>query len=392
MTDTPLLPGEPLSVSASELSWSDPVAVSDDGATPPSSDIVWVGFDIDDPPSRDEAEAAPLPQQPDADTSRRQGLSIGRGLRFAGGLMAAGVAAVLIYNVGQELAGLAGATPRPAGAAHRQAPLREASAFPRDATAVAPAPQPPPEPPALSGAAARYLARAEAGEAAAQYDLAVLYANGEGVGQDYAAAAVWFRRAALAGNPAAAFNLGVLYARGLGVQQNADEAARWYRSAANRNYPSAQYNLALAYAEGSGTPQDRVAAASWYHQAALRGVVPAMVNFAILYERGEGVEQSLPDAYAWYRAAAREGDGVAEQRARELFEQLSGPGKGRAVMQAAAVADAMREQAVAVPAQPTLRPPSAGRSGEVRRLPTGNWTGAATLAPGRPAPARQPPG
>ena len=192
--------------------------------------------------------------------------------------------------------------------------------------------------------AAYFLARAKAGDPAAQHDLGVLYAQGEGMTQDYASAAAWFREAAINGIVNAQYNLAVLYERGLGVPQNMSEALIWYHSAADRNHPAAQYNLAIAYAEGRGTPQNFVEAARWYHRAAEQGVVPAMVNFAILYEKGQGVETSTADAYAWYRAAARRGDAIAEKRGGELYQQFSPEERTRADALAASVAAGIHEQ------------------------------------------------
>ena len=54
---------------------------------------------------------------------------------------------------------------------------------------------------------------ADQGDAFAQYDLGVMYANGQGVPQDYAQAVAWYRKAADQGNAAAQTNLGVMYAR-----------------------------------------------------------------------------------------------------------------------------------------------------------------------------------
>lgn len=400
MLDAPLLPGEPPRLRDGEIRWFEPVCTAsneDEPAAPsasslqcadagPNDDVRWIGFgssvdlaepiapeEIGDP--RPEHAGAPAALEPGAEMSPRRApiRVLRRSLRFAAAAIGVAVLAVLVYNGGEQLARLTGARQQPAApAAPTITPPPPASAT----VAAAPKIVPPP-----TGPAARYVARAEAGGPKAQYDLAVLYARGDGVAQNYAAAATWFRKAALAGNLSAAFDLGVLYQRGLGLEHNADEAVRWYRRAAAGNYPAAQYNLALAYADGSGTPQDWVAAASWYHQAALRGVVPAMVNFAILYERGDGVERSLPDAYAWYRAAARRGDAVAEERAREVFDQLAGPAKGRAVMLAAGVVDALRERA------PTTAPPPP--PGAARLLPSGGWNGG-TLGSDRGP--RHPPG
>src|SRR5690242_4574215 len=85
-----------------------------------------------------------------------------------------------------------------------------------------------------SAASARI--EAERGDAAAQFNLGVMYAQGLGMPQDVAQAALWFRRAADQGHAAAQSNLGVLYALGRGVPQDDAEAAKWYRKAADQGY------------------------------------------------------------------------------------------------------------------------------------------------------------
>ena len=268
--------------------------------------------------------------------------SVSRLLRLGATAASVGALAVFAYQGGEHLAGLAGATTRPAAPPGRQAAALLAPDGDRAPT-LPPngAPQDPPsdqiEP------AVGYLARARAGDPVAQYNIAVLYARGDGVAQDFSGAAAWFREAAVADNVAAQFNLAVIYERGLGVPRNMGEAIQWYRRAAEHDYAAAQYNLAIAYAEGRGVAQDAAAAARWYSQAAAQGLVPAIVNFAILYEKGEGVDRSFADAYAWYRAAARRGDSAAEQRASDLFQQFTGFQKGQAVILADAIAGTIHQ-------------------------------------------------
>jgi TPR repeat protein len=213
-----------------------------------------------------------------------------------------------------------------------------------------------PKPPAASNAppsdpAARaefYMARAKAGDAAAQYDVGVLYARGDGLVQDMASAATWFHAAAAQGNVAAEYNLGVMYERGLGVGADQAEALNWYRSAADQNHPGAQFNLALAYANGGGTKQDFATAARWYKRAAEQGLPPAMANLAMLFEGGKGVERSLVEAYAWYSAAGERGDAGAKTRAGELFQRFNEKDKAQAQGLAATIAAAL-DQAQARP-------------------------------------------
>ena len=54
-------------------------------------------------------------------------------------------------------------------------------------------------------------ARAEQGDAQAQFNLGEMYRTGEGVAQDYKEAAAWFRKAADQGDAQAQLNLGVMY-------------------------------------------------------------------------------------------------------------------------------------------------------------------------------------
>ncbi|HEX3862137.1 MAG TPA: tetratricopeptide repeat protein [Stellaceae bacterium] len=174
-----------------------------------------------------------------------------------------------------------------------------------------------------AGRLAYYTEHAKAGDADAQVALAVLYAKGDGVARDYAAAARWFKAAAEQGVVRAQYDLGVLFERGRGVPLDYAQAAGWYRKAADQNHPLAQYNLAVAYTKGEGLQQNFAEAAIWYRRAAAQGVIAAMVNLAILYERGEGLDVSPVDAYAWYRAAARRGSQPAARRADELLQAFS---------------------------------------------------------------------
>jgi hypothetical protein len=287
------------------------------------------------PPSRVFADAEPALRltHDDPEPSRRW-------LTVAGGVT---VIAVVAYAVGALLAGLIHFDARPLAVSEPASRIQAATPPPQPQP-----PQPQPPPPAAPVAAippsepvaraAFYLARAKAGDSVAQYDVAVLYAQGSGLVQDYASAASWFHAAAAQGNIDAEYNLGVLYEHGLGVTANPIEAVNWYRSAADQNHARAQYNLGLAYAEGRGTEQDLAAAARWYQRAAQQGLTPAMVNLAIAYERGQGLDRSLIDAYAWYSAAAERSDDPARDRAGELLRQFSDQDKAKAQGLAATVA------------------------------------------------------
>jgi len=125
-------------------------------------------------------------------------------------------------------------------------------------------------------ARAVWTALAEAGDPASQYNLAMLYARGDGVEADLAAAARWFRKAAEQGQVEAQARLGGMYAHGLGVEQDYAEAARWFTRAAEQHHKISQYELGVLYGNGDGVPRDNVAAFFWFTLAARQGFPPAM--------------------------------------------------------------------------------------------------------------------
>ena len=112
---------------------------------------------------------------------------------------------------------------------------------------------------------------AEQGHAKAQFNLGVMYADGEGIQQDYGQAAQWYRRAAEQGDADAQTNLGWMYGTGRGVPQNYGQAVEWYRLAADQGYAMAQYNLGVMYGNGRGVVQNYVTAHMWGNIARANG-------------------------------------------------------------------------------------------------------------------------
>jgi TPR repeat protein len=89
-------------------------------------------------------------------------------------------------------------------------------------------------------------------------------------GGDYATALRMWRPLADQGSAIAQFNLGLMYENGQAVPRDYAAAANWYRKAADQGNASAQANLGFMYANGEGVPRDYAAAASWYRKAAER--------------------------------------------------------------------------------------------------------------------------
>lgn len=152
-----------------------------------------------------------------------------------------------------------------------------------------------------------WLPLATAGDSDAQFGIGVMTDNGQGVSENDAEAAKWYRLAAERGNPDAQFNLALLYDSGKGVAENKEEAAHWYAKAAARGHVGAQYNLALMLEAGDGILRDPTAAAKWYRQAAELGHIKAQNNLGVLYDKGIGVAEDKAEAAKWYRKAAEKG-------------------------------------------------------------------------------------
>ncbi|MDU8912172.1 tetratricopeptide repeat protein [Aestuariicoccus sp. MJ-SS9] len=190
-------------------------------------------------------------------------------------------------------------------------------------------------------------AAAEAGDTAAQLDLAARYHEGRGVVQNFARAAALYAQAAEAGNAAAQNRLGQYYHEGLGVARDAAAARRWLGAAAAQGDPQHVHDLA-AVLEAGGDPADLPRAAALYAQAAEAGHVDAAVSLGVMYQNGTGVAQDYERARALYEGPAAagharaqnnlgllyvRGHGVAQdyERAAQLFAAAADQGLARAI-------------------------------------------------------------
>ena len=151
---------------------------------------------------------------------------------------------------------------------------------------------------------------AEQGYAVAQNSLGWMYATGEGVPEDYAEAARWYRLAAEQGYAAAQSNLGLMYIYGSGLPQDYAEAARWVRLAAEQGDADAQYLLGFLYDNGEGVVEDNVLAYMWYNLAADQGSEIALDNKDIVEQRmtREQIAEAQRLSREWLEAHPRGGN------------------------------------------------------------------------------------
>jgi localization factor PodJL len=224
-------------------------------------------------------------------------------------------------------------------------PARQSTLPPTDITGALPRRVPPPMPTAAASAQAEALATpaapaesfetlpatiggpklraaATAGDAAAEFEIAMRFAEGHGVPPNNQEAALWLDRAAKQGLAPAQFRLGGFYEKGIGVKKDLATARDLYAAAASKGNGKAMHNLAVLYAEGIDGPADYRNAAHWFRKAADYGIADSQYNLAILYARGIGVEQNYTEAYKWFALGANQGDNEAAAKRDEVTSHL----------------------------------------------------------------------
>jgi hypothetical protein len=113
-------------------------------------------------------------------------------------------------------------------------------------------------------------AKAEAGNAEAQAELATRYDTGESVTADQNKAFHWFRKAAAQGHGFAQLFTGNYYLHGKGTAKDEAKAFEWFQKAAETE-PDGLAELGLCYLDGRGVQPDAKKGKGLLIQAAARG-------------------------------------------------------------------------------------------------------------------------
>ena len=179
-------------------------------------------------------------------------------------------------------------------------------------------------------AAKWYRLAAEQENVNAQGRLAICYYFGQGVEQDLIEALHWFSKAGQKDpgyqslveklydmrwvssslipeeNAVLQYDIGLMYFEGNGMTQDYMKAFQWFTQAAKLNHPEAQDYLGLCYEYGYGTEQNVRQAVEWYERSAGQGNASAQYHLALMYHFGRGVDQSYPVAFGWFKKAAEQ--------------------------------------------------------------------------------------
>ncbi len=139
----------------------------------------------------------------------------------------------------------------------------------------------------------------------AQFLMGMLYDAGNGVPQDQAIAALWYRKAAQQNHLIAQLFLGTFYYSGTGVKRDYKEAVRWLQSPAEKGNDQAQFYLGAIYeAGGDGVSKDSSTAIEWLRKASAQRNTRAMGTLSTLLFSRKRDEKDLIDAYVWSHLAA----------------------------------------------------------------------------------------
>ncbi len=162
--------------------------------------------------------------------------------------------------------------------------------------------------------AVMWLTRAaEQGHKYAQPLLADQFRAGRGTPKNVTQAIKWYKLSAQEGNPWSAYELAMIYANGEGDhRKDVVEAVKWYHQAAEAGIVWAQYELASLFDKSKDIPHDFTQAAHWYEKAAQQDHDWAEYGLAYLYYTGRGVEKNLQTAYQWFQKAAERGNPEAQ--------------------------------------------------------------------------------
>ena len=141
--------------------------------------------------------------------------------------------------------------------------------------------------------------KAKQGDSEAQYNLALMYDNGDGIPKNEKKALHWYLESAKQGDSEAQLKLALMYIEGDGTPKNEKKALHWFTESAKQGDSAAQYSLALMYYNGDGIPKNEKRALHWFTESAKQGYSEAQFNLAVMFYKGEGTPKNEKKAYQW---------------------------------------------------------------------------------------------
>jgi len=160
----------------------------------------------------------------------------------------------------------------------------------------------------LDATLARQRRLAEAGDACQQFNVAIAYDRGLGVGVDKKMAVFWYKKSALAGYAPAQHSLAFAYCNaGEGVAVDKVEAEKWFKKSADKNYVESMFTLANNNPNTFIYLSDRSQAMNWLKKAAARGHSQAQCDLGYAYSSGKGIAVDYEQSVKWYKLSSASG-------------------------------------------------------------------------------------
>ena len=128
---------------------------------------------------------------------------------------------------------------------------------------------------------------------------------------------------AQSGDAKAQFDLGLKYAQADGVAKNEAEAKKWLRKSADQGYTVAEFVVGLNYFNGEGVKKNYGEALKWFHKSADKGDMYAQAYLGGMYLDGLGVAVNKVQAYKWFVLAAAQGNKDTEEDRTKLEQTMS---------------------------------------------------------------------
>jgi TPR repeat protein len=125
---------------------------------------------------------------------------------------------------------------------------------------------------------------------------------------------VFYQKAAELDNYVAQYNLAKMYLDGDGVEMNHVKVFELSKKLAEKEYLAGINRLGYCYDCGIGTNINTQKALELYQKGANLGNSIAQYNVALMYEFGKGIEKDLNLAIHWYQKSAEQGDKYSKTR------------------------------------------------------------------------------
>lgn len=125
------------------------------------------------------------------------------------------------------------------------------------------------------------------------------------------------------GNPQAQYLLATLFEQGEGVTQDIPRSITLLQQSASRDYVPAQARLGEIYLSGNEVLQNFGKAKSWLEKAAMNKSAKGARLLGRVYEEGLVGDKDPARAYAWYEIAVLDGDNQAASLRDALLRKLT---------------------------------------------------------------------